>query len=232
MKQTGEIPERLEDYLEKLFEFEIRGVEPTITGLARELGITKGAATLSVKRMVTLELLTHEHYGQLHLTEKGYQRGLKIYRRHEHLSFLFSEMLGIPREEAESVACTMEHSMREESEHRLLAFAEFYCAARRSGEEWTERLQEALNSHYCLPRPLPLLAHRERGRIVRITALNPLRERLLHKGLKPDRGITFLQMTRDGEARLELEGEPLNLSRGEAATIWVCPEECGNSAEQ
>ncbi len=221
-----EVPERLEDYLEKIFEFEIEGIEPTITGLAGRLGITKGATTLSVKRMVSLGLLNHEHYGQLQLTEEGYKRGLEIYRRHKHLSFLFSEMLGIPRKEAEAVACAMEHSMREESEQRLLAFAEFYCTSRRNREEWTERLQQAIESHSCLPRPLPLLAPGEKARIIRITALNPVREKLLSEGLFPDNAITFLQMTREGIARLILGERQISVKRGEAASIWVCPMDC------
>ncbi|MFP4483162.1 MAG: DtxR family transcriptional regulator [Thermovirgaceae bacterium] len=228
-KKAEEVPERLEDYLEKIFEFEIQGIEPTITGLAKRLGITKGAATLSVKRMASLDLLTHEHYGQFRLTDKGYARGLQIYRRHEHLSFLFSEMLGIPRKEAEAVACSMEHVMREESEQRLLAFAEFYCTAHRNGEEWTRRLQNAMESHSCLPRPLPLLAPREKGRIVRITALNPLRGRMLTQGLMPDEVITFLQMTREGDAQILLGGKEIILKRGEAASLWVCPLECPRS---
>lgn len=218
------LPSRLEDYLESLFELEIQGETSTVTMLAKRLEVSKSAVTLMVKRLRELGLLEHEHYGRLFLTDKGLGMGLRFYRRHENLAFLFSEMLGIPRAEAEQVACTMEHVMQEESENRLLAFADFFCAAMRNGETWVSDLRKTLEESKSLPQPLPLLGRGEKGRIVRITACNPLRERLLAQGFCPEHPVFVEDFLKDRRMKVTVGGFERIIDRVEAAVVWVSKE--------
>lgn len=41
---------RLEDYLETIFSIEISGMEPTVTGIAEKLALTKGTVVTGVKK--------------------------------------------------------------------------------------------------------------------------------------------------------------------------------------
>lgn len=56
-------------------------------------------------------MLEHEPYGAVRLTEAGREKALKIYRRHEIISSLFIEMLGMDKSQANNLACIMEHEM-------------------------------------------------------------------------------------------------------------------------
>ncbi|MEA3508710.1 MAG: metal-dependent transcriptional regulator [Synergistota bacterium] len=218
------LPSRLEDYLESLFELEIQGETPTVTLLARRLDVTKSAVTLMAKRLMEQGFLEHEHYGGLFLTGRGFAMGLRFYRRHENLSFLFSEMLGIPAKEAEEVACTMEHAMKEESENRLLAFADFFCNAMRGGEKWTSDLRKKLEEPKSLPQPLPLFNQNDKGLIVRITARNPLRERLLAQGFSPDQRVVVEEFLPEMKMKVTVGQVERVISRVEAAVVWARKE--------
>ena len=66
---------RIEDYLEELFLLESTGRKVTVTDLADRLKITKGTVTATVQKLVELELVKHERYGNLHLTDAGRRRG-------------------------------------------------------------------------------------------------------------------------------------------------------------
>ena len=102
---------RIEDYMEEIFALEIEGVAPTVTELATRTGVSKPTVVAAVRRLSEDGLVLHEHYGDLSLTDRGRELALAIYRRHEHLTFLFSEMFGIGKDRSEAIACAMEHEL-------------------------------------------------------------------------------------------------------------------------
>ena len=96
---------RVEDYLEAIFSEEVRGRTATVTMLAEQLKVTKGTVVAAVRRLSEDGFLSHERYGSPALTESGRERALLMYRRHEHLSVLFSGVLGFEHNAAETAAC-------------------------------------------------------------------------------------------------------------------------------
>ncbi|MBQ9629254.1 MAG: metal-dependent transcriptional regulator, partial [Synergistaceae bacterium] len=71
---------RIEDYLEELFLLESTGRSVTVTDLAERLKITKGTVTATIQKLSELELVNHERYGTLHLTDAGRRKGMTVFR--------------------------------------------------------------------------------------------------------------------------------------------------------
>ena len=84
---------RVEDYLEAVLDIEMSGEIATVTQIAKNLGVTKATVTAALKRLKLVELLQHERYGDVVLTEEGRERALVIYRRHEFLTDFFVRIL-------------------------------------------------------------------------------------------------------------------------------------------
>ena len=167
-------------------------------------------------------MLEHEPYGSVRLTEAGRQKALTIYRRHENVAFLFSEILGIERERSEVLACILEHEIDQKTEQRLFALTDFFCRSRRSGEEWLTRLEKELGSDYNLPKPLAMMGKEESCEVVRLSSIGPLRIRLLEMGLVPGTPVVVEGLAPLGDPlRIRVRGMELSLRKSEAATVWV-----------
>lgn len=213
---------RIEDYMETIFAIEISGREATVTDLANSLGVAKATVVAAVRRLVTASMLTHERYGALQLTEAGRERALKIYRRHEHLTFLFHDILGFEPGRAMSMACAMEHEMDEKSEGRILGFVDYLVKSRRDGKAWVKDLLSVMGDERKLPRPLSMISVGESGLVSRITAGGSLRQRLLEMGFVPGTPVF-----RRGDAPLgdpmmvDIRGSEVALRRIEAASVWI-----------
>ncbi len=80
-----------------------------VTDLAEKLGVAKSSVNQAVSKLVDLNLLSHERYGPMQLTEQGKVQARKIQRRHEVLKHFFSEILGVDHQTAEQDACSVEH---------------------------------------------------------------------------------------------------------------------------
>ena len=214
---------RVEDYLEAIFAEEVRGGTATVTMLAGQLGVTKGTVVAALRRLSEDGFLSHERYGSPALTEAGRERALLMYRRHEHLSFLFSGVLGFEHEAAESAACTLEHALDAEMEGRLMALTEFLADGMLRNAPWAEELRAALSEPARLPRPLSMLGVGGSGSVVRVTAEGSLRKRLLELGLLPGTRVELVRSAPLGDpVEIRVRSGTLSLRRSEAATVWIC----------
>ncbi|MDD2206967.1 MAG: DtxR family transcriptional regulator [Aminobacterium sp.] len=212
----------MEDYLEVIFSLEIHGHEATVTELAERLKVTKGTVVSAVKKLVEADMLDHEPYGAVALTETGRERALSVYRRHTHLYFLFTELLGFGKDKAWDLACIMEHEMDDETDGRLLALTDFFCRAQREGATWLKELQSEMDDPSRLPCPLVTLKPGMKGIINRVTSEGSLRKRLLEMGLVPGSEIEMVKSSPLGDPiEFETRGMNIALRRSEAATVWV-----------
>ena len=105
-----------EDYLEAIVmlggttEASVRSVD-----IATKLGVSK--ASVNKARTVLKEkgLAEQPYYGDVTLTEEGYEYGTSVLDRHRMLSMFLTKALGIPEERAEKEACLMEHAISDDS---------------------------------------------------------------------------------------------------------------------
>ena len=214
------ITARIEDYLEELFLLESTGRIVTVTDLAERLKITKGTVTATVQRLVDQGFLNHERYGALHLTDSGRRKGLVVFRRHEGLRAFFHELLGLDREKSSEMACCMEHYVDTITEERLYALLEYFRRARAEREPWVDEAFVALEKPILLPLPLTLSPEGTKGQVIRLTADDPLRKKLMDSGLTTGTVVTLLQV-KDDEYTVQLKKRTLNLALNEAAAVWV-----------
>ena len=232
-----DISSRIEDYLEAILVMEMAGREATVTELSRVLGVSKATVVAAVRRMVAHGLAEHERYGSLGLTSSGRERALQIYRRHDHLAFLFREVLGFDPSRSLSLACAMEHEMDGESEGRILRFVDFLARCWRENRPWVRELLRCLEGEDDLPRPMALIGAGQRGTVSRVAAGSALRERLSSLGILPGAEVELVARSEDGSVTVVVGGEEVRLDGSEASPVWVCPycgllEDCGGEDGQ
>ena len=220
---------RVEDYLEAILEIEMSGEVATVTQIAKNLDVTKATVTAALKRLKIVELLEHERYGDVILTEEGRQRALVVYRRHEFLTDFFVRILGFSRKRAQQVACVMEHEIDETTEKRLAAFTDAISVADRKKEPWVEALLAKLNdTSQPLPVPLCMVKEGSDGVIARLTAQHELRKRLINMGLVTGveiRDIKKQEGSSSGLFSFIFNKTMCTVGIAEASAIWLYQQE-------
>ena len=112
-----------EDYLETIVilggtvERPVKSVD-----IARKLNVSRTAVNKALSILKKNDLVSQPYYGDITLTEEGYEYGQAIYKRHRCLVAFFTKGLGIDPETAESEACLMEHAISDESFDRWLEY--------------------------------------------------------------------------------------------------------------
>ena len=105
-----------EDYLEAIVmlggttEASVRSVD-----IASKLGVTKATVNKAMTVLKEKGLAEQPYYGDVTLTEEGYEYGTSVLDRHRMLSMFLTKALGIPEERAEKEACLMEHAISDDS---------------------------------------------------------------------------------------------------------------------
>ncbi|MBQ3654924.1 MAG: metal-dependent transcriptional regulator [Synergistaceae bacterium] len=212
---------RIEDYLEELFLLESTGRSITVTDLADRLKITKGTVTATVQKLVELDLVKHERYGALHLTEAGRRQGMTVFHRHEGFRAFFHELLGLDRDHSSEMACSMEHYIDSVTEDRLYALLEYFRKARAEHQPWVDEIFLAIEKPILLvPVPLTLCERGSEGAILRLTADEPLRKELMKKGFVSGANVELVD-NEDEQFTCRVGKSEYDLTLNEAATIWI-----------
>ncbi|MBI3947028.1 MAG: metal-dependent transcriptional regulator [Armatimonadetes bacterium] len=110
------------EYLEWIYRIskEKQSVNPL--DLARALKVSAPSVTAMLKRLSTAELIEYQTYQGISLTPKGQAIAARIVRRHGLIERLLTDVLGVPWEKADELACQLEHYLTDEVEERLAAF--------------------------------------------------------------------------------------------------------------
>ena len=114
-----------EDYLEAIImlggttETPVRSVD-----VAKQEGVSKASVNKAVGLLKEKGLVEQPYYGDITLTEKGYEYGKAVYKRHRYLTAFLSKALGIPEDVAEEEACLMEHAISDASFEKWVAYIE------------------------------------------------------------------------------------------------------------
>lgn len=105
-----------EDYLEAIVmlggttEASVRSVD-----IATKLGVSKASVNKAMTVLKEKGFAEQPYYGDVTLTEEGYEYGTSVLDRHRMLSMFLTKALGIPEERAEKEACLMEHAISDDS---------------------------------------------------------------------------------------------------------------------
>lgn len=105
----GRWSQAIEDYLKRIYLLSPDGEPVPGHALARALGVAHASVTGMLKRLATLELVEHERYQGVVLTEQGRRIALEVVRHHRLIEAYLTEVLGMPWEHVHEEAEILEH---------------------------------------------------------------------------------------------------------------------------
>jgi DtxR family Mn-dependent transcriptional regulator len=114
----------LEDYLEVILALSEENEKIRVTDLAAKMRVAKSSVNQAVTKLVELEMLRHELYGPLILTELGAEQARKVRKRHRILEHFFAEVLGIAPDIAGQDACRIEHYISQSTMEKLVEYVD------------------------------------------------------------------------------------------------------------
>jgi DtxR family Mn-dependent transcriptional regulator len=96
-----------------------------VTDVARDLEITPGSASVSIKALKTRGWVEEDHNRFLRLSAEGERIASEIHVANRAMVSFLVEVLGVSSEQAEVDACKMEHLVSGETLGKLLGFLHF-----------------------------------------------------------------------------------------------------------
>lgn len=112
-----------EDYLESIImlggttEKSVRSVD-----IAKQMGVSKASVNKAIGLLKEKGLVEQPYYGDVTLTERGFEYGEAVYKRHRYLTAFLTKGLGIDADRAEEEACLMEHAISDESFEKWVSY--------------------------------------------------------------------------------------------------------------
>lgn len=109
----------VEDYLKVIYDLGRTGAPVTTSAIAGRLAVAAGTVTGMIKKLATLNLVTHEHYRGVVLTEAGRRIALEVIRHHRLVERYLFEAMGVPWDQVHVEAEKWEHVLSEAMEERM-----------------------------------------------------------------------------------------------------------------
>lgn len=104
-----------------------------VSDVARQLNITRGSVSISLRPLKKAGLVAQDESRHLRLSARG-QALVEAIRTKRHLmERLLAEVLGVGRPQAEIDACKLEHLVSNQTAQRLLSFLRFLDSDERCG---------------------------------------------------------------------------------------------------
>jgi DtxR family Mn-dependent transcriptional regulator len=133
---TG-ITSHLEDYLEAILHIAQETGEAHASAVADRIGVTRASVTGALRSLADRGLIVYQPYQPVTLTDEGRQIAQDCADRHEFLHRFFRDQLGMRDEEADTVACRVEHVASPTVLSRLAEFSRFLADCRQVDLAWS-----------------------------------------------------------------------------------------------
>lgn len=111
-----------EDYLKSIYKLQEKGGKVSTGILAEYLDVKPASVTGMIKKLKTMNLVKHERYQGVTLTDAGTVIALEIIRHHRLLELYLFKALGVPWDGVHEEAEKLEHVISEDVEARMDAF--------------------------------------------------------------------------------------------------------------
>ena len=126
----------LEDYLESIFVIKQKKQTVRVKDLARYLKVKAPSVVEVLRKLKEKNLIVHEYYGYIELTQEGINKAKALYEKHVMLKKFLHQILGIDEKIAEQDACKIEHYLSKETFERVIKFINFIETCPQSEPEW------------------------------------------------------------------------------------------------
>jgi DtxR family Mn-dependent transcriptional regulator len=114
-----ELSESIQHYLREIYNLKEAGERVSVSAIARAQGVSDASASAMLKKLVALELVNHEPYKGVLLTDSGERVAVEVIRHHRLLELYLAETLGLEVEAVHDEADRLEHAISEELEARI-----------------------------------------------------------------------------------------------------------------
>ena len=116
-----ELTAAVEDYVKAIYTLEAREDTVSTTALAARLQVQPGSVSAMLRKLAALELVEHEPYRGVKLTERGRRVALEVIRHHRLLELYLVESLGMSWDEVHAEAEVLEHVLSPQLEELIAA---------------------------------------------------------------------------------------------------------------
>lgn len=101
----------LENYLETIAALKKNNKYARVSDIARALEIKSSTANAAINTLADMNLVIHEKYGYVDLTDKGEEIAKEVQNKHDILFNFLTELLFVDKEKAVKEACGIEHNI-------------------------------------------------------------------------------------------------------------------------
>jgi DtxR family Mn-dependent transcriptional regulator len=115
----------MEDYLEAIAALKKRNGVARVRDIGRLLEVKNSSVTSALNTLSKSDLVIHERYGYVDLTQKGSELAQSVQKRHDILIKFLTGILSIDPKIAGKDACKIEHALSPQTFQMLTKFMEF-----------------------------------------------------------------------------------------------------------
>ncbi len=195
------------------------GQPVSLSVLADHLSISSASANEMCRKLEERGLVAYQPYKGVTLTEEGEAIAQRVLSRRRLWMAFLVESLGIAHDEADEIACRLEHVTSDKLVESLTTFLSRATSDRRSDRAVEERAGKSGEPMQSLT----LLPPGARAQIAAIHADSGLQDLLLAQGLRPGVIIDVQVAGTHGAVIVQLGRQHLSLARPVAACIEVAP---------
>jgi DtxR family Mn-dependent transcriptional regulator len=227
----------MEDYLEAISVLDERNKYVRVKDIAKYMKVKMPTVTSALRSLAKKNLVDHERYEYVELTEQGSMIAQDIRRRHDAILKFLTEVLNVDQKTAEKDACGMEHAMSATTLDHLLKLIECMEDCPRGVPELLKRFEYYVE-HGEKP---PVAACEEvnrlekdsvivlrslepgaKAKVTRLSGKGAVRRRIMDMGIVPGTTVEVEKVAPLGDPiEVKLKGYHLSLRKEEAANIFV-----------
>ena len=184
--------------------------------LAGELAIAPVSANQMIRKLEEANLVCYTPYKGVELTEAGWQAALHILRHRRLWEVFLVEKLRYAPQEAEVLACRLEHDLPPEAAARLSAFLGHPTSSPQGHPIPTLEATQVLENELNLAQVLP----GQEASVTRLACDPAARAFLAARGILPGRTVHILAAAGDS-LLVEASGAAIHLAPDLVKSIWV-----------
>lgn len=113
-----------------------------VTDVARQLEITPGSASVSIKALKAKGYVSEDRNRFLGLTELGEKVAHDVHLANRSFIVLFKDILGVDGAQAEIDSCKIEHLVSDETRTKLLMFVQYFLSRKEEAESFLTGLRQ------------------------------------------------------------------------------------------
>jgi DtxR family Mn-dependent transcriptional regulator len=228
--ETAVLSESQENYVEAIFRLMENREAVRPKDISGAFGISAAAVTAALKSLAEKGLVNYAPHDFVTLTPEGRARAKEVLGRHRLLRRFLIAVLGTPPQEAEEVACRMEHVVTPAVFERFTQFLHFVETQKAGKGAVIEQFKQFLNSGEAagaqdaleLSSSLADLRLGKRARIEEIGCAKAVARRLWQLGLTQGAVVTLERVAPFGDPiTVRVRGGLVSLTKAQAQKIRI-----------